>query len=209
MIVFWNGFHHPCNVAFYKVFESTCESSVCLSLATLQWASLDMAATLCIVNNTLCCHCRQTELHMDKFAVCYLVPVLTGVVDLSHRAWLQDVDEPMKQKKKKKKQGFKRITAATNQRGLSHLLAQQDSIFQALHEVFPHPFTGQILDPEPQLFLLMRVVLSCQLRKRSEVKRFFIESSHNSHCAHITNKSERITLNDIVKQRLKCRIRSE
>lgn len=53
-----------------------------------------------------------------------------------------------------------------------HSLAQQDSILETLHEVVPDPLAGHILDPQPQLFLLLGVVLPSQLRRgqRSEVR---------------------------------------
>lgn len=45
----------------------------------------------------------------------------------------------------------------------NHSLAQQDSILQTLHEVVPDPFAGHILNPQPQLFFLLVVVLTCKL----------------------------------------------
>lgn len=53
------------------------------------------------------------------------------------------------------------------------LLAQDDSILQAFLEVRPDGGTGDVLDPDPQLLFLLRVILLCNLcgqrGKRSNV----------------------------------------
>lgn len=46
-----------------------------------------------------------------------------------------------------------------------HLLAQHDSILQTLHEAISDLLASHILDPQPQLFLLVGVVLPCKLRE--------------------------------------------
>lgn len=50
------------------------------------------------------------------------------------------------------------------------LLAQDDSVLQAFLEVGPDGGAGDVLDPDPQLLLLLRVILLCDLWK-PEIRR--------------------------------------
>lgn len=112
----------------------------------------------------------------------YLVPVLTGVVDLSHRTWLENINESTKRGTQNIRciifwwcmiiQYNHIIGDRWNEYDYEvtvsvsvHSLAQQDSILQTLHEVFPHPLGSHILNPQPQLLLLLGVVLPCQLSR--------------------------------------------
>lgn len=76
--------------------------------------------------------CDRTDKIPDVFQ---LVPVLTGVVDLFHRTWLENINE----------------------------FAQQNSILQTFHEAVPNPFAGHILNPQPKLLFLLGVILPCKL----------------------------------------------
>lgn len=107
------------------------------------------------------------------FSVKYLVPVLTGVVDLLHRTGLENINESTK--RETHKSTLFMMTAVSELRAMIHSLAQHPSILQALHEVVPDPLAGHILNPQPQLLFLLWVILPSQLRgwgveQGSEVK---------------------------------------
>lgn len=49
-------------------------------------------------------------------------------------------------------------------------LAQDDSVLKALHEVVWNLASCDLIDPKPELFLLLRVVLLCKLEVRRQTR---------------------------------------
>ena len=89
------------------------------------------------------------------------MPVLDGVVDLLHRAGLQLINEP-----KSEVRGHGKVV--TSERGLGSggigvVLAKDDAVLEAVHEVVPNAAPGGSFDPDAQLTLRLWVVLLCQL----------------------------------------------